>query len=653
LGRHRLAIVAIIGVTAVVLSVASFQYYSFSAAQITEIAKKDVRSNALIEVQGLSNSLENKISAITSNLQILSAARPVVEGNVAEAQALFDNAQAATRDLSEGYYWLDSDGVILTYSDLDSGRFPDYRGDSLAHRDYFTVARDQRQPYTTTLIESVDNVTRIYLSQPILQETLGSPTGSADREFHGVVVAALNPKFLGNFMKSQLSEESSSSIGLMDKGANILYSQDEAAIGTNYFDEGFQSAIPAEIRDDFNAIIMRSLGGATGAEDLSLDGQSASIAYSPVSANSEHVWTAYSVYAHNLAGEVGFLVEQQRNFSLAVIASIGGVAALIALLILSWNRRLQVAVNDKTSELQRAVGSLEEANLRLREHDRMQQEFVNVAAHELRTPIQPILGASEIINNDFNDNPGKNELVIDKEIAEMIYRNAKRLERLSSDILQVTRIEGNKLRLDKEEFDLNTKVQNVLRDVDGMLAGDKRARVNFKLDLSAGPLYVQADKAKIYEVVSNLLSNAVKFTRAAGPDRTIHITTEVSKSGAEASYAIFKIVDSGTGIDSTIMPRLFTKFATKSDQGTGLGLYISRSIIEAHGGKIWAENNAGGTGATFGFSLPLVTVQSDNNDPAPASSPDRHQPREGATPIVLRHSQGIPVEASEPKKGDT
>jgi signal transduction histidine kinase len=651
LGRRRLAIVSIIGVSAFVLAVASFQYYSLSAAQITEIAKKDVRSNALIEVQGLSNSLENKITAITSNLQILSTAQSITDGNAAAAQPLFDNAQSTTKDLTEGYYWLDADGVIVTYSEVDSGKFPDYRGNNLAHRDYFAVGRDEHRPYTSTLMESVDNVTRIYISQPILRESADSAGEDVDREFHGVIVAAVSPKFLGTFMNSQLSGESSSAIGLMDKGANILYSEDEEAIGTNYFDEGFQSAIPTQIRDDFNAIITRSLSGSTGAEDLSLDGQSGSIAYSPVSVNSEHFWTAYSVYAHDLAGEVALLVEQQRNFSIVVISSIGGVAALIASLVLSWNRRLQIAVSDKTSELQKAVGSLEDANLKLQEHDRMQQEFINVAAHELRTPIQPILGASELISSDFNDNPAKNELTIDKETAEMIYRNAKRLERLSSDILQVTRIEGNKLKLEKEKFDLNIKVQNVVRDVSGMLANDKRPKVNFELNLSTRPLYVEADKPKIYEVISNLISNAVKFTRASGPDRTIRIATEITGSEVQPSYAIFKIVDSGTGIDSAIMPRLFTKFATKSDQGTGLGLYISRSIIEAHGGKIWAENNAGAPGAAFAFSLPLVTVQIDNNEVGP-SSLGRPEAQETVDSGVPRHSRQIPIEASEHIKGD-
>ena len=611
-------IVALTLAVAIILSVASFQFYNVTAIQITEIAKKDIRSNALIEAEGLSNSLENKIAIVTSNMQVIANSRSIMLGEVSRAQSLFEGAQASTKDLTDGYYWLDKDGIIVTYSEVNSGKFPEYRGNSLASRDYFTIPRDEHRPYVTSLRESsVDNVTRIYIGHPILGSGSSPQNGDGGDEFLGVIVAAIHPTNLGAFMQSQIPQQFSSTFGVMDREANILYSTEEGTIGANYFSDAYQSALPEEMRTSFNAIITRSLASdAAEAEDLSVVGQSGTIAYSPTTINGEHIWTAYIVYPHNLAGEVGALVDQQRNFSIIVISAIGAVTALIASLVISWNRGLQTAVNQKTSELQQAVDSLAEANIRLQEHDKMQQEFINVAAHELRTPMQPILGASELLNDDFVRNPDKDEIPIDRETAEMIFRNAKRLERLSSDILQVTRIEGNKLGLVREVFDLNVKVQNVVHDTEATLAHASTKKVSIKMKLSKVPLNVEADKSKIYEVIANLLGNAIKFTRAASTsDGIIQIETSGTGNGeGKSSYATFTIIDNGTGIDSAIMPRLFTKFATKSDQGTGLGLYISRRIVEAHGGRIWAENNKDGKGATFTFTLPLASSKETQNN---------------------------------------
>ena len=226
---------------------------------------------------------------------------------------------------------------------------------------------------------------------------------------------------------------------------------------------------------------------------------------------------------------------------------------------------------------------------KLKEHDKLQKEFINIAAHELRTPTQSILGYAEILEMDSERS---------RQLANPILRNAIRLQRLTGDILDVTRIESQTLRLNKEEFSLNELISNVIEDCKSQIDSEKiklvyeHRRVN--------NIIVNADKNRLNQVISNLISNSIKFTQ--GEWGTISIST----TREENSKAItISVKDTGKGIDPEIIPRLFTKFATKSDTGTGLGLFISKSIVEAHGGRIWAENNKDGKGATFYFTLPV------------------------------------------------
>jgi signal transduction histidine kinase len=232
----------------------------------------------------------------------------------------------------------------------------------------------------------------------------------------------------------------------------------------------------------------------------------------------------------------------------------------------------------------------------------MQQEFINVAAHELRTPIQPIISLTEVLQSQIKD-------VKQQEILEVTIRNAKRLHRLTNDILDVTKIEGGSLELNKEEFNLNDVLINAMNDI----TLDRDFLKNENIRLSYQPhqdILIQADKGRISQVISNLLTNAIKFTT----EGTILISVEKDKSSnnnnnKKDKVMIVSVKDSGQGIDSSILPRLFTKFASKSYKGTGLGLFISKGIIDAHGGKIWGENNPDSRGATFSFSLPIEQNQ--------------------------------------------
>ncbi|MGI0026081.1 MAG: sensor histidine kinase, partial [Nitrososphaera sp.] len=249
-------------------------------------------------------------------------------------------------------------------------------------------------------------------------------------------------------------------------------------------------------------------------------------------------------------------------------------------------------VRDRTAELS-------SANEQLTAHDRLQQEFINIAAHELRTPVQPLLGVAEVLESQFA-NGNKKEISITKPEVDMLLRNARRLLNLSAGILEVSRIESNSLRLIKEPIDLKLKIETIVHDMQSYLPAERniKLRIENRLVPATEPVLVSADSERMFEVVSNLLSNAIKFT-------AIGEIVTVLENGEENSVVV-SIKDSGKGIAQDIEPRLFTKFATNSATGTGLGLFIAKSIVEAHGGKIWAKNNEGESGATFSFSLPLI-----------------------------------------------
>jgi signal transduction histidine kinase len=314
--------------------------------------------------------------------------------------------------------------------------------------------------------------------------------------------------------------------------------------------------------------------------------------------------TLYVAALHNFASNVGEIIDQQRNYSIFVIVLIGGVAIGIASLVLLWNKRLKAVVNSKTAEIGRTNNSLvesnkllAEANEQLKVHDKMQKEFINVAAHELRTPIQPILGLTQILYNKIKNDEQRG-------ILDVIIRNARRLCDLTENILDVTKIESHSLQLKKERFRLNEKIVNVINEVTNQAEARSNDAVQILFE-PKGDLFVDADKVRIYQVISNLLNNAIKFTKEG------YITISAEKD-EDRQNVVVTVKDTGIGIDPEILPKLFTKFTTRSNKGTGLGLFISKSIVESHGGKIWAENNSDGNrGATFYFSIP---ISNENNN---------------------------------------
>jgi hypothetical protein len=458
------------------------------------IASQDVRSNAQIESYDFARILENKINTISTSLGIIANAPVVQNGEHIEARDLFNSAKNYSESWVEFYAWLDSDGKLVWSSNLNETAYEKYRGTDLSLRPYFSESKRTREPYFSSVIEkTVDNVPRLFLSVPIIgnetQQNANSTIGNTNNNisdstagsqqqsarFKGIVYSGIRLDTVSNLLKNQLIPGFQSSVSLLDRNGTILYSQNQSYIGRNVFSNEIQSLlypsiIPFESKDHFNGIVRDSLKGNQGSKDVKISGQTNTVSYQPVivdinqndnvgnsssSANNNknnYFMTVFIVSPHLLTSNVSSLIDQQRNFGIIIVVVISVLSLGIAFLVITWNKRLKNTVNAKTAELK-------EANEELKAHDKMQKEFINIAAHELRTPTQAVVGYSEILQHEsLVSNNKKYELV------NAIHRNAARLQRLINDILDITRIESQTLRLNKEQFNLNDVLLHIIND---------------------------------------------------------------------------------------------------------------------------------------------------------------------------------------------
>ena len=614
ISKNSLVILIAISATAIILSILAYQYSNSISTKVVDIATQEIRSNAIIQAHDLSEILTNRIESIIPLLQTLADAPAVQNNEYQRARLIIDFRQNYTSGLTDFYMWLDKDGKIVWISNINSTAYQQYKGFDLSYRPYFTMAKNSSMEYYSSVIESNDRVPRYFLSYPILSKQGGEyrdVNATEKGSFMGVVVAGIRTGILGELLKNQLLPQFNSTIGLLDKNGLVLYANSQSFVGKNIFGNEIQSALStllsARSRDQLNEALKSSVnsdgGGSSSIDVISKQGTVNTIAISPVLLNGTNFLTLYVAVPHNLAGDVASAISEQRYLSILIIAIIGSVASIIAYIILTWNKRLRAIVNSRTSDLDKANKELTSAYEQLKVHHKTQKEFIDIAAHELRTPLQPIIGIMNVLRSRVTDYE-------QQKLFDIVIRNAKRLQRLSEDILDVTRIEGHTLAIKKEVFDINDAITSILQEYRSQTERNNNKKYNQFPEISFQPekasVYVQADKGRITQVINNLLDNAIKFAPQQNGKLDIVVSYRDSDNKEKLDGdVIVSVKDNGTGIDPDIMSKLFSKFATKSFSGTGLGLYVSKNIIEAHGGKIWAENNNNGNGATFYFSLPI------------------------------------------------
>jgi len=588
---------ATIALLAVILSVASHQYSQASLTTATEIASDDIRNNAEIQTLDLSTMFATRLEAVDSNLQILSTSPSL--RNQEEPEILIDVAQASTEYLTKFYLLRDSEGALVAVSGRNDSDYLYYLGAD--DQNHFRVPQETLAPYISGVVDIPNSSVKrpiMYISYPIIDPTVSNQADGRN-QFRGIVAAAIDLDITRQLADRSTSYTRINIVEILDSDGTILYSKTEPLIGRNILSGELPWTVLDSEESAVNDFIARTVKGISDSGDFSINGIKSTLVSEPVIVNGEHLWTVIVIAPHSLSSDIGDLFNQQSFFSGLSLSGIASVTVIIGLIIISWNKKLTKIIADRTVELRNVNESLTESNARLtalNEHlsanDKLQQEFINIASHEMKTPTQAILFHSELLKKQLPDST---------ESLRAVVRNAERLQRLTNNILDVTKIESQNLKLNKEEFNLRDVISEVVSEYGEILRYRTANSFDGELRIlcQADDAIVRADKSRITQVLSNLLANAAEFTKEG--------KIIVSCERKEDEFLV-KVKDSGPGIDPEIVSRLFTKFATASDKGTGLGLFVSKSIIEAHGGKMWAESHNGQKGATFGFTLPAIKL---------------------------------------------
>jgi signal transduction histidine kinase len=598
---YKIGIVSVISI--VVFSFALFYY-------IQTVTEKNIQSNLITQQidrqraasKSLSQHIGSDLTLVMTVLDGLTNSGYIQAGDInsEKTNQLIQEKYKIIDDVIDKIFVLDKNDMVT--SGLSQSSADEYLGADFSQREWVKEAKRDLKPVFSKGFER-QGIYTIYISVPVINRD--------NNQYIGLIGATIpTEKFFARY--GNVHDINSQLLVIYDKNGTILaVGADRNLVGKNFFGTTVQNFIG-------HNVILNNLTGSL------LKGQPNYGVYEY--GKSERINTGQPILVQNtptyflqivtptkaIFSKISdtLFTERLKGYSLlvAVFASVGS----LIIFLLKWNNTMEKEVIKRTNamnktniqlgimskQLRKSNLSLQNANEQLRQHDKLQKEFINMAAHELRTPIQPILGLADVLRDYVSDSH-------QSKLLDVIMRNARRLQRLSCDILDVSKIESSLLKLSKSQVDLNEKIKNVISDVENRY--DDGNNTNVKIIFEPEEIIiVYADKDRIHQVLSNLLNNAVKFTKNGTVTINTRIANGSNNNDNNDKEAVVTIMDTGSGITPEIMQKLFSKFVTTSSHGTGLGLFISKGIIDAHGGRIWAENNSNGVGSSFSFSLPFT-----------------------------------------------
>jgi signal transduction histidine kinase len=594
-GRKTKEVAIIFIISIIVISYGLFFYLQNNTeSNIRSSLFEQQKQRQIESTQALSRHIGSDLDSIMARLQSLANSVYLQQGDLVsnKTKTLMEQMYVQMNKITDVDRLFILDGNNIERNGLVPKGEEAFVGVNFTYRDYVRETKSTLMPVFSDGFVGRDGKYRIAITAPIISIETGKYEG---------LVGGLIPttEFFANY--GNIYNIKSNFLVVFDKKGNYIATPRTELLGKNYFgNEAQQIFHHNPIQGNLYRQLLEGIPG-NAVYDFGI-GERLNTGY-PIFVQGKPTYFVSAVTPTSVIySQINSVIFTERIEMFSLLA--GTTAAIVVLIIflIKWSSNLNDEVKRRTRELNESNNQLGVANEQLKLHDKMQKEFINVASHEIKTPTQAILGYTEILQK----HPEKRE-----QISEALHRNANRLQRLTNEILDVTRIESQTLKLHKDKFSLTDLISSIVDD----FKNDIQKKGN-NVALLYNPNYifeVEADKERITQVISNLLSNAINFTKEGSIiiNAVKKRRSEDGKNNSHEEVVVISVKDTGAGIDPEILPRLFTKFATKSDiGGTGLGLFISKNIVESHCGKMWAENNNNNgqeRGATFYFSLPLMT----------------------------------------------
>ena len=628
LHRYPLSVKKAIIISIIIITAVTFTFFVYFQQQTEQSIRDSMleqqEKNQKDTTKALAQHISSDMGSILARLQGLSYSKYLQEGDLTSnnAKSLFEiiYRQINFSTPVDRLFIVDTNGIVKI-NIVPEGQ-PSFIGRDVSHLDWVNATKDTMLPQFSDIFMGADNRYRIAVTHPII---INSSNGA---NYIGLVGAVLPTNEMFGYY-GNIYDIDSKYLAVLDSKGVLLVHPISSLIGKPFNGSYFQniSAYNKVLNNLISTVVFS--GKPSSAIYSFVNGERLTSGY-PILLNGKNQYSAFIITpTTTIYSKINSVIAIERLEMFSLIVGIIAAVMMLILFLSRMNSILEKGITTRTIELKdlnenllMTNQKLESANEQLEVHDKMQKEFINIAAHELRTPIQPILGIIKVIKNNTKD---KNQI----EYCNIIQRNAIRLKKVAENILDITRIESDTLKLEKENFELDGLIFDIVNEFNTRL--DKDKKIKFEYERTNNQFNISGDKIRIGQVISNLIDNSVKFISKEGmeeEDGVICVNIEKTKGTTKStsdfndnndtkdvcSVVIVSVKDNGKGIDKEVLPKLFTKFTTKSFQGIGLGLFISKTIIEAHGGKIWGQNNEDGKGSTFSFSLPEKLDEYDEHD---------------------------------------